>query len=109
MKAVHLLEATGIPLMSKLDSCTEQIQNALNITQESDDPDADLLLKCWLSDPKDISPTWKNFLQMVRQLGLEDLALQTETYLSSAQAFDSKVGMKDIEGSGGIILWCIIL
>ena len=85
MKALHLLEATGIPLRSKLDSYVEQIQNALNITQESDDPSADALLKCWLSDPKGVSPTWKNFLQIVRQLGLEDLAQQTETYLSTAQ------------------------
>ena len=82
---MHLLEATGIPLTSKLDSYTEQIQNALDLTPESDHPNADVLLKCWLSDPKGISPTWKNFLGIIHQLGLEDLSQQTETYLSTPQ------------------------
>ena len=93
MKALHLLEAAGIPLISKLDSYTEQIQNALNITQESGDPNAaDALLKCWVSDPKSVrlSPTWKNFLQIICQLGLEGLAEQIETYLNTAD-----VGVKD--------------
>ena len=100
MEALYKLEAAGILLMSTLDSYTEQIQNALNLIPESDDPNADTLLKCWLSNPEGVSPTWKNFLQITNQLGLEDLTQQIETCLTSATQVEQ---LPEVQGTDLII------
>ena len=102
VKALHLLEASGIPLMGELDRYTEQIQNALNLTPESDNPNAVALLKSCPSDPKGISPTWKNFVGIIRQLGLEHLSQQTETYLSTPQVEQlPELGARDTDSAEG--------
>ena len=56
------------------------------------------LLDTWLNGGGNVPPTWKNLLSLIRQLHLDDLAQQVETYLSgvTAEQHPEKVGEREI-------------
>ena len=80
MRALSLLEAAGIPLMSSLGSYTKDIAMTLWITIRP-------LLHAWLHPQTKATatypPTWNSLLQITSQLELHDLAERIETYLKT--------------------------
>ena len=74
---LHSLEDAGIALMTILNNYTQQLQSMLGMYSI----DLNTLLNLWVTGKEKISPTWRNLLQIVRQLNLNDLANQVETYL----------------------------
>ena len=76
--------AAGIPLMSILSDYTRHIQRIFNLSL----PNFELstLFNIWInSDIKQMPPSWKNFLLIIRLLNLNELALRMETYLLSEE------------------------
>ena len=85
MRALSLLEAAGIPLMSSLRVYAGKIALTLCIPFTSWPPSIDSLLSGWLnpSTKATYSPTWNSLLQITRQLNLHDLAERAEIYLKT--------------------------
>ena len=83
VEALYLLGEAGIPLMSSLNNYTWQICSMLGVPQFCG-TDLNLLFIWWVMGKGAIPPTWRNLLQIVRQLNLGDLAYQVETYLRRA-------------------------
>ena len=82
LKAVSLLEsAAGIPVMTTLSSYTWHIQDILGLTQYAI-LDLNGLLDYWISSVQWLSPSWRNLLNIIHRLGLDELAQRMETYLS---------------------------
>ena len=96
MRALFLLEAAGIPVMRTLSDYTQQIKKEVHIHVFP--PDLNSLLETWLGYPAagSIPPTWRNLLQTIRLLDLDELAQRMETYLSGAMEEHSPVS--EIEG-----------
>ena len=86
-RALYLLEAAGIPLLSSLNSYTKRIATILDPSSSKINPNLSSLkslLDLWLKQNfKHLPPTWGNLLEVVRRLPLDDLAQQTETYLNN--------------------------
>ena len=86
-RALYLLEAAGIPLLSSLNSYTKRIAMILDPLSSKIDrnlTNLKSLLDLWLKRSfKHLPPTWGNLLEVVRRLPLDDLAQQTETYLNN--------------------------
>ena len=80
MEALHSLAEASIPLMSSLNNYTQQIQSMICVPQVCAN-DLNTLFGYWERGIAKTPPTWKNLLQIVRQLNLDDLAYQVETYL----------------------------
>ena len=80
MAVLSRVEAAGIPLMSSLNNCTQQILTLFGLGSL---PSLDLntVLNIWSSCGEKAPPTWRNLLQLIRQLHLDDLAQQVEAYL----------------------------
>ena len=81
IKAMYSLEDVGIPLVSSLNNYTQQIKMMLGLSMSQDYATLEVLLKEWVGGTGIKSPTWKNLLQIVRQLGLNDLANRVKNYL----------------------------
>ena len=75
---MYSLEDAGIPLMSSLDNYTQQIQSLIGVSYVFD---LNSLFSWWEMGMGSLPPTWKNLLQVVHQVNLNDLANQVETYL----------------------------
>ena len=80
-KAPYSLGEAGIPLMSSLNNYHQQIQSMIGVPQYYPIIDLKATFVRWTRDRGSIPPTWRNLLQIVRQLNLDDLANQVETYL----------------------------
>ena len=80
IKALYSLADAGIPLMSSLNYYTWPIMTMLSVYGI----DLNSLFNLWLMGMGNIPPTWRNLLQIVRQLNLDDLAYQVETYLQKS-------------------------
>ena len=83
MRALSSLEEAGIPVMSTLSDYTKHFQNILGLATFTDF-NLNSLLDYWISNVRQVPPTWKSLLLIIRQLDLDDLAQQMETYLSGA-------------------------
>ena len=85
MRALSLLEAAGIPLMSSLRDHTGKIANILQIPFMSRPRSIESLLHDWLRPLSKATypPTWNSLLQITRQLNLHDLAERAETCLKA--------------------------
>ena len=97
VRALSLQEEAGIPVMSTLNMYTQLLQSKLGIPLY---PSYGLhtLLDTWLGGGGEVHPTWKNLLSLIRQLHLDDLAQQIETYLGvvTAEEHPEEVEEKDI-------------
>ena len=83
LRAMTLLDsAAGIPVLRILSSYTHHIHHTLNPTM-SVNPDLKTVLNYWINKIQHVLPSWKNLLDMIRQLGLDELAQRMETYLSA--------------------------
>ena len=80
MEALSRVEAAGIPLISSLNNYTQQIVTMFDLSSLSS-LDLITVLKIWSSCGEKAPPTWRNLLQVIRQLHLDDLAQQVEAYL----------------------------
>lgn len=80
MRALYFLEEAGIPVMSMLNNYTHYIQKMLGLPMTCNQD----LFNYWISSVWQVSPTWKNLLDILRILNLDDLAQQIESYLSGA-------------------------
>ena len=80
VEALYLLAEAGIPLMSSLSNYTQRIQSIVGAPQFYG-TDLNSIFSWWVKDERNIPQTWKNLLQIVRWLNLNDLANQVETYL----------------------------
>ena len=80
MAALSRVDEAGIPLMSSLNNYTQQILTVFGVGSLHS-LDLNTLLGIWLSCGRKAPPTWRNLLQLIRQLHLDDLAQQVEAYL----------------------------
>ena len=83
MRALSSLEEACIPVMSTLSDYTVRIQNILGLATFTDF-NLNSLLNYWISNVRQVPPTWKNLLLIIRLLNLDDLAQRMESYLSGA-------------------------
>ena len=107
MRALSLVEVAGIPMMHSIDIYTEEIRTTVSIRHmksesQTDEPMWHLgersssrhflqsrvgrLFADWLKGGGKLPPTWRSLLQVIRQLGLDDLANQVETYLKTGKS-----------------------
>ena len=85
MRDLSLLEpAAGIPVMRTLSDFSQHIQGFLGLATSFHLLDLNTLLDYWISNVRQVPPTWKNLLLIIRLLNLDDLAQWMETYLSGA-------------------------
>ena len=106
MKAVSLLEtAAGIPVRKTLNNYTRHIQISLGLIQFTY-LDLNALLDYWINYVQHIPPTWKNLLQIIRQLNLNELAQRMETYLSGGTEELSPTRGKQGEGNSISCSYC---
>ena len=111
MRALTLIEAMNIPVMTGLDDYAGHIRIMLGATHMSSNmqrassvltgstitspfylrsrsmlicDDSKALFFDWLIGGGKLSPTWRNLLQIIREVHLDDLANQVETYLKVA-------------------------
>ena len=96
MAALSQVNEAGIPLMRSLNMCTQQMLTIFGLDSLSN-LDLNTLLHIWLSCGEKAPPTWRNLLQVIRQLHLDDLAQQVEAYL-----FSGTVRVHSEEGAEGI-------
>ena len=82
MEALSRLEASGFPVLSSLNSDVKLFRHFFELTIYIVD-NSTLDLDSWLRGFSKIPPSWKNLLLFIRQLHLNDLAQQIETYLSA--------------------------
>ena len=86
LRAVSLLEpAADIPVMTTLTDYTRHIQIFLDLAQDIN-LDLNGLLNYWVSSVQWLPPSWRNLLQIVHLLNLDELAERMETYLSAGAA-----------------------
>lgn len=85
MEALNSLPDAGIPLMTSLDDYTWQILTILGVYSFYI-TDLKTLFSKWVMGEGNIPPTWRNLLQIFRQLNLDDLAYQVESYLRRTTA-----------------------
>lgn len=83
IKALHSLEEAGIHLLSSLncDIYVKQIQMALGLGCSPILPLNTLFMFWIMGKMICVPPTWRNLLQIFRQLTLDELAYQAENYL----------------------------
>ena len=82
LRAVSLLEsAAGIPVMTTLTDYTRYIQIFLGLAHYTN-LDLNGLLNYWINNVLWLPPTWRNLFNIIRPLGLNELAQRMETYLS---------------------------
>lgn len=84
MRALSFLEAAGVPVMRSFSNCTKEFRKILGLVS-CRSPKIDKLFSAWQDSIKGsvhYDPTWKNLLEIIRQLHKDDLAQQVETYLS---------------------------
>ena len=89
LRAVSLLEsAAGIPVMTTLSDYAETIENELHIHLFP--PDLNTLLRTWLGYPAagSMPPSWRNLLDIIRLLHLDELAQKMETCLSAGEPIE---------------------
>ena len=107
MRALSLVEVAGIPVMYSIDIYTEKIRKTVSIRHMkseslTDEPMWALgersssrrtlwsrvgrLFADWLKGGGQLPPTWRSLLQVIRQLGRDDLANQVETYLRTGKS-----------------------
>ena len=105
---MSLLEAAaGIPVRRILSDYTQSIEKELHIHVFP--PDIDTLLKTWLGYPAagTVPPIWRNFLDIIRLLDLDELAQRMETYLSAEATEElSHTREKQGEGNGVSCSYC---
>ena len=85
MRALSLLEAAGIPLMSSLGDYTGSITHILGMPLAIAPPPIESLLRIWLQSFSMTAypPTWNSLLQITCLLNLHDLAERIETCLKT--------------------------
>ena len=84
MSALFRLEDIGVPVITSLNTKFQPLQQTLsmyNIPNIHNYTNPISLLKAWLSHGMSTPPSWKNLLQIVRYLHLDDLAQGMETCL----------------------------
>ena len=107
MRVLSLVEVAGIPVMHSIDIYTEEIRKTVSIRHMKSEPRTDermwhlgersssrhfwwssvgRLFADWLKGGGKLPPTWRSLLQVIRQLGLVDLANQVETYLKTGKS-----------------------
>jgi hypothetical protein len=98
LRAVSLLESTaGIPVMTTLSGYTHHIQNILGLSM-SINLDLNGVLNYWISYIQWLPPSWQNFLLMIRQLHLDELAQRMETYLSTGSTTATRKKQGELGG-----------
>ena len=68
--------------MKTLSNYTQQLQDILDLTQHTN-LDLNGVLKYWMTSALWLPPSWRNLLQVIRLLHLDELAQRMETYLSA--------------------------
>ena len=107
MRALSLVEAAGIPVMHSINIYTEEIRKTVSIRHMkseslTDEPMWHLgersssrhfwwsrvgrLFADWLKEGGQLSPTWRSLLQVIREVRLDALANQVETYLKTGKS-----------------------
>ena len=107
MRALTLIEAMNIPVMTGLDEYAGHIRIMLGATHMASEMQRAYLMSepfttmtslrsmqifdgskalffDWLIGGGKLSPTWRNLLHIIREVHLDDLANQVETYLKVA-------------------------
>ena len=80
VEALSRVDEAGIPLTGSLNNYTQQILTVFGLSSLSS-LDLITVLKIWSLCGEKAPPTWRNLLQVIRQLHLDDLAQHVETYL----------------------------
>ena len=105
ISALTLLEAAGVPVMSSLNNYTGRVQMILGILYLLPmGLSSEQLFHYWLTRGGKLPPTWRSLLQIIRQLSLDDLAYQVETYLRTGR---TKYDTKGAEGREGDPCVCV--
>lgn len=84
IEALSWMEEVGIINLKKLEAYTQPLWDkiGLEIGEESNDITFISVLKNWLQGQASLLPTWRHFFWIMREIKLDHLAEQTETYLS---------------------------
>ena len=86
MEALSRLVASGIPVLSFLNTDIKSLRHTLGLSEPAihtlDNPG--LVLNSWMRgfSKLNVLPTWKNLLLVIRKLNLDKVARQIESYLS---------------------------
>ena len=87
--ALRKLEAAGIPILAQLESKLREFKKSANIAElcayryGSNCPIVEIYINSWLEGSKSGCTTWKMFLEILRDIGLQDVADKIHDYLSS--------------------------
>lgn len=78
-----------IPVLIQLESKLREFQKCANIAElcayryDSDCPVVEIYINSWLEGSKSGCTTWKMFLEILKDIGLQDVADKIHDYLSS--------------------------
>jgi hypothetical protein len=100
ISALCKLEDIDVPVITSLNTNFQALQLHIQSAHACTDPIS--LLKAWLFHGVSsyLSPSWKNLLQIIRDLNLEELAKRMETHLSGGTRQDNQCsdsGMSEAE------------
>ena len=87
METLHQLE-DGFGDLKDLESCTQQLKDVVGIdsTDSTSGIGLSSLLKQWIQGCASLHPTWRHFFWALREIKLNNLANQIESYLSGMAA-----------------------
>ena len=128
MRALTLVEAAGVPVMRNIETHSRHIRDTVGFKVSEhrvSDPKTDPFLlrltslthvssEClsvftdWLTRGGKLPPTWRSLLHVIRQLGLDDLANQVETYLKTGRV-DHQEGTTTHVLQGAIYKVCMYI
>ena len=105
LRDLSLLEAVGLPVMSSLKDCSHLKRKQGSISLAEPWNEIKKLLH-WSSSKTagSVRPTWRNLLKLLRQLQMDDLAGQVETYLkepSDSMTHCQSEGQSSLSKEGG--------
>ena len=85
MRALSLVEAAGFPVMKSINTYAGHI-DVFGVPYLPLVTSSEQLFHSWLTRGGKLPPTWRSLLQVICQLGLDDLVNQIEAYLGTGRA-----------------------
>ena len=112
LRALHKLEAgeRAIPVLTELRSKLHAFRDKAQIRElyafryNLDTPIVDIYISSWIEDPDcELKPTWENFLNVLKEIGLGDIAEEIDAYLTSTSPTSSSPPPNDTNSNGTCI------
>ena len=106
MKALSRLQRVGITSLRELDTHTRPLQSVVGMDKVDLPTDSSFsLLEMWVQGRASLRPTWRHFFWALREIKLNHLADQMESFLSGVAVeqtatsnLDVSLGSKETEG-----------